>query len=224
MSNIWFTSDTHYDHINICRSVSKWVDKTFTRDFPTLEKMNWGIVNSINSVVDENDDLYHLGDWSFNGIENIWKFRQRINCKNIHLILGNHDDHIKKNIVLPNVVSTEPYSSVFIDGRNLDKEHSNYVVAQRLFSSVSNYLELHVKKEIYVLSHYPIEQWYEMDRGSIHLHGHMHHKLDNGILNTNYRRMDVGIDWKCFRPFSLSEINHKMFSKDIFKHSNDKKI
>ena len=43
------------------------------------------------------DTLYHLGDWSFGGIENIWNFRKRINCKNIYLVPGNHDHHIKKN-------------------------------------------------------------------------------------------------------------------------------
>ena len=35
--------------------------------------------------------------WSFNGFDKIIEFRNRLNCKNIHLILGNHDTHIEKN-------------------------------------------------------------------------------------------------------------------------------
>ena len=45
----------------------------------------------------ENDILYHLGDWSFGGLNQIWEFRKRLNCKKIHLILGNHDHHIENN-------------------------------------------------------------------------------------------------------------------------------
>jgi len=61
------------------------------------------LVNNINKTVGENDILFCLGDWSFgnykNGenISNIRKFRDQLICKNIHLILGNHDHHIERN-------------------------------------------------------------------------------------------------------------------------------
>ena len=96
--NVWFTSDTHYNHKNICRGVSNWAEGRGTRDFATLQKMNESIVNQINSKVMEDDILFHLGDWSFGGFESITEFRNRIVCKNIHLILGNHDHHIEHNI------------------------------------------------------------------------------------------------------------------------------
>ena len=55
---------------NICYGVSSWPEKESNcRMFNTLEDMNTAIVKSINSVVGENDILYHLGDWSFGG----WK-------------------------------------------------------------------------------------------------------------------------------------------------------
>jgi calcineurin-like phosphoesterase family protein len=82
--NIWFTSDTHYGHKNICRGVTSWKSEdpaaliAATRDFPTLEIMNETIVSNINSVVAEDDWLIHLGDWSFGGIENIDAFRDQI--------------------------------------------------------------------------------------------------------------------------------------------------
>jgi hypothetical protein len=75
------------------------------------------LTNGINSAVGQDDILFHLGDWSFGGFEMIEQFRNRINCKNVHIILGNHDHHIER-----------------------DRED-----IRRLFTSVNQYLELEVK-------------------------------------------------------------------------------
>ncbi len=101
-NNIWVTSDTHYMHTNICRGVTKWKIDTpegleAVRDFETLEEMNTALVENINKYVKPDDWLLHLGDWSFGGFEMIAKFRSLLNCRNIILILGNHDHHILKN-------------------------------------------------------------------------------------------------------------------------------
>jgi calcineurin-like phosphoesterase family protein len=100
---VWITSDTHYSHKNICRGTTNWrlpdgsKPEEQTRPFETIDKMNAAIVNNINSVVGQDDVLIHLGDWSFGGFENIEEFYHRLICKNIHLILGNHDHHIDRN-------------------------------------------------------------------------------------------------------------------------------
>jgi len=216
--NIWFTSDTHFGHKNICRGVSEWKDKdTTARSFDTLEAMNYFIVRNINAVVMPNDILYHLGDWSFGGIENIWKFRQQIACRNIHLITGNHDEHIKKNKILPNCWWSDSDVMLDTDEDNVGLQ----VCAESLFTSVQNYLELVLDKQTFVLSHYPVEEWFDMDRkGAIHLHGHVHHKFDKCEMNTKYRRMDVGIDWEMFRPYSLEEIMHIMNKREKKQHTS----
>ena len=95
--NIYWTSDSHFSHQNICRGVSKWPGGRGTRDFQSLEEMNDAIVAGINSVVGPDDYLIHLGDWSFGGFESITEFRKRLVCKNIILFLGNHDHHIRNN-------------------------------------------------------------------------------------------------------------------------------
>ncbi len=47
---VWITSDTHYDHKNICRGVTNWrmpdgsIPIEQTRNFDTLEKMNANII------------------------------------------------------------------------------------------------------------------------------------------------------------------------------------
>ena len=182
---IFFTSDTHYGHSNICKATTNWPDSSKTRDFKSLEHMNSAIANSINDKVGENDVLVHLGDFSFGGFQNIEEFRKRIVCKNVHLILGNHDHHIERNK----------------DG------------VRFLFSSVNHYAVLNLRRpgkekemEKYsiVLCHFPIASWDSMNQGRIHLHGHVHLEPHNKIAGG--RAMDVGVDGNGLEPYSLDEI------------------
>lgn len=120
------------------------------------------------------DTLYFLGDWSFGGFDNIVKFHDRLICKNIHLILGNHDHHILNN-----------------------KEN-----IRSLFLSVEQYATLVVNKNKLILMHYPITSWEGVSKGTIHLHGHMHFAGEDRFGKG--RRMDVGIDGHPeFRPYNL---------------------
>ena len=217
--NIFFTSDTHAYHKNIVKGVSDWTESSRCRDFNTIEEMTFKLIENINEIVKEDDILFHLGDWSFGGIESIWKFRKQINCKNIHLILGNHDQHIENNKVLPNVISSEPYNSNFIDGFNEDSEYPIYVEAQRLFKTVSHYKEIHIDGVRLILSHYAMRVWNKSHHNSIHLYGHSH-----GTLEDNYGlSMDVGVDTNDLKPYSYSEILDIMKIKKslIIDHHNE---
>ena len=178
--NVWITSDTHYSHKNICRGVTAWRTKegeipvSQTRDFATIEKMNSTIVNNINEVVGQDDMLIHLGDWSFGGFEQIREFWDRIICKNVHLVLGNHDHHIENNR----------------DG------------SQGLFKSVSHYNTLEIGQFKFRLMHYPISSWDGLGKGVMHLHGHCH--LPNNLKLSKGQRMDVGMDGHTeFRPYNV---------------------
>jgi len=190
---VWIFSDPHYNHKNICRGVTNWrtlegeIPIEQTRDFKTLEKMNEVILKGINENVGQDDILICLGDWSFGGFEYIEEFRNRIICKNIHLVLGNHDHHIE---------------------RNRDD-------IQRLFTSVSHYETLVIDKKTFRLFHYPIQSWNGMNDGDIHLHGHVHlppnRKFGQG------KKMDVGIDGHTeFRPYNIMrEIVPIMDKRDV---------
>lgn len=213
---VYFTSDAHYGHKNICKGVSEWVDdgtheQQRTRDFNTLEEMNDAIVNGINSVVDENDELYYLGDWSFGGIQNIWEFRKRIKCKNIYLILGNHDHHIENNRVLSNTAWKIEDSIPSKLDKNID-----HVRSQELFKSVSHIKTVTINKHTFFLSHYAHRVWNKSHHGVIHLYGHSHNTIDN----TWGKSMDVGIDAVFalkgkYRPLSVTEILEIMGPKNI---------
>lgn len=201
---LFFTSDTHYSHTGICRGTTKWrtldgqIPVEQTRPFDSLEEMNDRLVAGINASVGEDDILVHLGDWSFGGFENIEIFRNRLNCKNIHLILGNHDHHIKRN-----------------KGG-----------VQKLFSSVNRSLTLDVElprtsnkdKKIshtFELFHFPIASWENMNDGVIHICGHVHLPPDKRLFAG--KAMDVGVDGNNMDPISMEEVLSIMKNQPIKK-------
>ena len=191
---LWFTSDTHYNHANICSATTKWIDPVTCREFASVEQMNSHLIANINERVEQDDILFHLGDWSFGGFEQIQIFRDSIFCKNVHIITGNHDHHIESNR----------------DG------------CQSLFSSVNKYLNLNVKWNVgtplmeeqgFVLMHFPIASWDNMARGAIHLHGHVHFPADKRIGVG--KMMDVGCDGNELYPIEMSEILRLMDRQPI---------
>jgi calcineurin-like phosphoesterase family protein len=193
---LWFTSDTHYNHGNICTATTKWIDPVTCREFQSLEQMNSHLIGNINEKVEQDDILFHLGDWSFGGFEQIQKFRDSIFCKNVHIITGNHDHHIENN-----------------------KEG-----IQSLFSSVNKYLNLNVKwnnepklggitEARFALMHFPIASWDNMARGAIHLHGHVHFPADKRI--SSGKMMDVGCDGNELYPIEMSEVLRLMDKQPI---------
>jgi hypothetical protein len=193
LPEVWIFSDPHYNHKNICRGTTNWrtvegeIPIEQTRDFTTLEKMNDAILKGINENVGQDDILICLGDWSFGGFESIEEFRNRIVCKNIHLVLGNHDHHIE----------------------------TNRGDIQKIFTSVSDYETLIIGKRTFRLFHYPIQSWNGMNNGDIHLHGHVHlppnRKFGQG------KKMDVGMDGHPeFRPYNIMrEILPIMDKRDV---------
>ncbi len=115
--NIWVSSDPHYNHRNICRGVSTW--ESGTRDYDDMESMNNKLVENINKSINHNDILFCLGDWSFGGRGSVSEFRSQIDCKNIHLILGNHDKHIS----MDGFRSVNNYLEIKIDGIKMVLSH-----------------------------------------------------------------------------------------------------
>jgi len=189
---VWITSDTHYSHKNICRGVTNWrtqdgkIPLDQTRDFATIEKMNSAIVDNINELVEQDDILIHLGDWSFGGFENIKEFHDRLICKNIHLVLGNHDHHI-------------------------DRNRDNI---RNLFKSVNWFEQFEYMGETIECCHYPISSWNGLRKGRIHLHGHCHLPFDKKI--SNGRRMDIGMDGNLdFAPYDLHEVIKMLKKREI---------
>jgi calcineurin-like phosphoesterase family protein len=80
MSNVWFTSDTHFGHANII----KYCD----RPFENVDVMDEALIDYWNMNVKDGDIVYHLGDFCF-GLAD--KYVKHLNGS-IILIKGSHDD------------------------------------------------------------------------------------------------------------------------------------
>lgn len=198
---IFFTSDTHFHHTNIVHGISRWPEANKARGcrpFQLLDEMDEELILKINHAVGADDTLYHLGDWSFGGFEKIQEFRNKINCKTIHLILGNHDHHIENN-------------------------HDNI---QRIFSSVSHYKEINIHGQKIILSHYPFKEWHKSYDGSWMLYGHCHNSCPDDAIwlegkhkNAYGRKtMDVGVDTNNFYPYSFHDLVEIMKDRGIDKN------
>ena len=188
---VYITSDTHYGHKNLCRGVTNWRTKDgeipvdSVRDFETIDQMNERLIDGINHYVGQDDTLIMLGDVSFGGFDNIGLFLDRLVCKNIHLILGNHDQHIV----------------------------NNRGDIQSRFLSVNHYLEFKINDRNFVLCHYPLQSWHGLNKGVIHLHGHVH--LGREAKFGNGKRMDVGVDGNGLDPYSIDEIIRIMDKRPV---------
>jgi calcineurin-like phosphoesterase family protein len=55
-----------------------------------------------------------------------------------------------------------------------------------------------------VLCHYPLQSWHGLNKGVIHLHGHVH--LGREAKFGNGKKMDVGVDGNGLDPYSIDEI------------------
>lgn len=242
----YFISDTHFHHKNIVRGTSQWKESRGDsgqklRDFDTLEEHDKALVERINERVGEKDTMYHIGDWSFGGIDQIWAFRKQIKCRNIHLILGNHDHHIAENkwLKIPNedrsIWRDISDNGIALDIRTKVVGEQLYVSAQSLFTTVSERKYISINKQEIVLDHFAGRVWLRSHHGSWNLHGHSHGTLPEMDITGNdptyipeglplAKQKDVGVDTNNLYPYSFDEIKVIMDRRRIIEidHHNGK--
>lgn len=85
----WFTSDFHLGHANILRYDN--------RKFNTIGEHDLYIVNRFNQLVNMEDEVYYLGDFSLTSKERTEWYISQLKGQ-LHFIKGNHDK--KDNINL----------------------------------------------------------------------------------------------------------------------------
>lgn len=84
-NKLFFTSDTHFGHFNIC--------KYCNRPFTSRSEMDKALIQNWNSVVPEDGIVVHCGDFMLphnKDIKEYMKYMYHLNGK-IVLIRGNHD-------------------------------------------------------------------------------------------------------------------------------------
>lgn len=85
----YYIGDTHFGHTNIIHMNN--------RPFANVEEMNQTMIQNWNAMVNEEDDIYIIGDLFYKGGNPVPTLKQLKGKK--HLIIGNHDGSLIKNPV-----------------------------------------------------------------------------------------------------------------------------
>lgn len=168
------------------------------RPFDSVEQMNETLVANWNKVVGPRDTVYLLGD---------------ICWESAH---GERDADPEPWLARLNGVKTIVWGNHDDKSWIPDSDHAR---------ECTDYLELTIDKQRFVLFHYPIEDWNGRWKGSIHLHAHDHipvfrnhlppREVTSGLdlgpasrypADLKCNRFRVGVDACNFRPVSLDEI------------------
>lgn len=183
MSKIFYVSDYHFYHeIALKRSRQD--------EFMNIEEMNEEIIKRHNLKVDDNDDVYILGDVIVCEEEELKeKLDQTVGRLkgSLHLILGNHDYKFR-------------YKDIFL----------------QYFESVQESVLIKDKQTWVQLYHYPVLYWYRKNKGAYHVFGHMHDECysdEFNIIKNQEKALNACIEINRFSPCTLEEliINNKFF-------------
>lgn len=90
MGKFYFISDTHFGHKNIIEYEN--------RPFDNVEEMDRFIIDNWNSVVNDKDVVFHLGDFFLTYTERQFEIFNQLKG-NIILIRGNHDRQSKTKLL-----------------------------------------------------------------------------------------------------------------------------
>lgn len=119
MSKTFFISDLHLGHVNIV--------KYCNRPYKDVEEMNQGIINTWNSVVRPEDMVYVLGDVIMGHKEQTAPLVGLL-CGHKHLIIGNHDEPKKLELLAPHFESMQHSLLTMIDGHDVLMTHIPFEV------------------------------------------------------------------------------------------------
>jgi len=217
MSKHWFFSDPHFGHGNImkyCRRTKYMTPEeirqldagdNFHVSRESVFRMNDALLANINSLVQPDDVLWCLGDFCFAGNKDYYSesyiYRNRIKCKNVHMIWGNHDTPTRiAGLFNSNheqvMIAIDPGSGAYhIGEETIRKERPR-----------SHWVKL-------MLNHYFMAIWNGSHKGVWHLYGHSHANAEAwaDAMMPGRRCFDCGVDnankvLGDYRPFGLDEV------------------
>ncbi|MBY5755881.1 hypothetical protein [Rhizobium leguminosarum] len=172
----FYLADTHLGHERMLSMQP--------RPFSTIEEHDEYIIEAWNSVVNDSDFVYHLGDFAFclsRDADRIKAIFGRLKGRK-YLILGNHDLDKRGNLH-PTLASLEWAGRPEHALRTKDGGHDLW------------------------LSHYAARSWPSQHYGAYHFYGHSHGKLPGVGLSR-----DVGVDMPDvdFTPRTFAELTRGM--------------
>jgi len=178
---IYFISDQHWGHKAII-----WMEK---RPFSDVNEMNQYMIDAWNSVVTNEDTVYHIGDLSYKLNPKYLKnnILSKLNGEK-HLIIGNHDERIL-NTIKDSFKTINYYGK--LSYKYNDKEYK------------------------FVMFHNPIYSWNGIWRGTIHICGHTHTKSRKYFENHPGRIINVSAELLNYKPISIVDIIDRVGNKKV---------
>ena len=143
------------------KNIMKFCPVTRARFRDDVSYMNEAMVKEWNDMVAPEDLTYILGDVAFMSGSDAGRIVNRLNGTKI-LVEGNHDRKTLMDATFRNA-----------------------------FAEVHKYLDINYNGTKCVMFHYPIAEWDQMHRGSVHFHGHLH---GNKSGLEGFRALDAGMD------------------------------
>lgn len=102
--NVWFTADTHFGHGNIIKYCQRPFLSAQEQELArqggrdrwrlseeTVRRHDEALLDAINSRVEPHDMLWILGDFCWGGLCEAAEYRERLRCRQVYLVWGNHD-------------------------------------------------------------------------------------------------------------------------------------
>lgn len=178
----FYTADTHFSHALMLSPTA------CNRPFADVRDMDEFLIRSWNAVVNPDDVVYHLGDFSMSlhDSDRVRSIFSRLMGRKF-LVLGNHDYET------PNQVHPLIASLAWEQAPTQQLEVTDE--GQRIF-----------------LSHYPCRTWPGILKGAWHFYGHAH-----GEMPHYHRSRDVGVDCRdtCFAPSTFKQLTRQMKSATV---------
>lgn len=165
----FYIADPHFGHeriIGLC-----------DRPFADVAEMDRFLIDSWNTRVTNDDDVYIVGDFTFGSITPVSKYLNALNGRK-HLIVGNHDSKWMNDVCL--------------------EEH---------FESLEHLQYINDNGNKVVLCHYPLMTWPSFHSYMVYGHIHGHKDSDFWPLLATYEKaLNAGVEVNNYQPVTLDEL------------------
>ena len=197
MTRVLVTSDHHFGHGRIA--------KLCGRPFLNVGHMDRVMVDLWNEAVEDDDHLWHLGDFCLKNAQGAREYFEQLNG-HIH-VLANPWHHDHKWLGGRRITPT--YTGSYAQMPEMVSKSGHIVILEAPLMVIEyRWRERNVP---ITLCHYPLESWDRQRHGGLHLHGHTH---SNQIPTGRAGRFHVGVDATEFAPLVLSELLDKWLRRD----------
>ena len=252
MGKPFFTADWHLDHARIltyCRRL-EFMNEEEKQNFlqtealwksgeveyqamrslqysrETVDRMNNSIIDNTNAVVGKCDDLWIVGDIHFGSIGKLKHLLDRVVCRNIHIVWGNHDKNLRslmysdrfcRNLLESFLGGDVSQEAVRERWEKYEIEQTDRRILEGMFRSFHDTAMIRWKGQKIFVSHTAHAVWDKSNRGVWHCYGHSHGNFESWREQhmPNAKMVDVGIDNRAqlgygYTPWTFEELKKFM--------------